>query len=400
MLDILYSVLLGFASLFFNPVFYLLVIGLFLFSAQRVRRERRSFNVKAYGMFNTIFTSVAPSLIMGVCGSALLLAAGVSLPAGMIVLLSCGYLVTMLTTQLRFLSPAVAGGLAIIAAYFFPDINTSSALANQWISDIRSANFFSLGLFLTAGLLIEYLLVYFWGARQSSPRLISSRRGSKVGAHEASEIWIVPLFLLVPSAGPIHALGPWPFVPDVGTSFSLALFPLGVGIAQLITHTLPKPAVRHTGQWLLVTALITAVLVGLSYPLRLPFLVLIGAAFALCSRIALIWYHHYLRKERPYYFIEPNRGLRVVGVIPGSLGDRIGIKPGQEVLRVNGRDVSSEYEFYNALQTQTAYCKIEVVNRFGEPWFARGTIHETDDHKIGLLFLEPEKWNRYTKTKV
>ncbi|RYL95792.1 PDZ domain-containing protein [Sporolactobacillus sp. THM7-4] len=399
MADILHTILLGIASLFYNPLFYLLVVGLFLFSAQRVKRERLSFHVKVYGMFNTIFNSVVPSLIMGAAGSLLLLVSGVALPAGMIALISCGYLVIMATTQLRFLSPAIAGGLALVAAYFFPAVDTPYPLLNRWITDIRGVDFFSLGIFFIVLMLIECLLVFLWGAKQTSPRLIASRRGSIVGAHEASEIWIVPLFLLVPSAGSITHIGAWPFVSGSGASFGLALFPLGAGIAQLITHTLPKRAVRATGHWLLVTVIISAIFVGLSYPLHLPVLVVSGGAFALVSRLALVWYHHYLRKVRPFYFIEPNKGLRVIGVIPNSLGERIGIKPGEEIIRVNGQDVESEYDFYKALQANGAYCKLEVIDRFGEQRFAKGSIYEDEDHRIGLLFLEPERWNQYSRTK-
>lgn len=399
MVDIIRSILSGIASLFYNPVFYLLIAGLFLFSIQRVKRERLSFHVKVYGMFNTVFSDVAPSLIMGALGSAALLLSGAALPAGMIVLLSGAYLIIMLTTQLRFLSPAIAGGFAMVAAYLFPDVRTPYPLVNQWIAGIRGADFFSFGIFLVTGLAIECLLVYFWGARQTSPRLIDSRRGSKVGAHEAGALWIVPLFFLVPSAGPVGQIGLWPFVSGHAGSFGFAMFPLGVGIAQLITHTLPGRAVRATGHWLLATTCLTAAFVGLSYLLRLPLLAVIGGALALISRLALIWHHHYLREKQPYYFIRPTKGVRVVGVIPHSLGDRMGIRPGEEILRANERDVACEYDFYEALQTHAAYCKLEVIDRSGEPRFVKGPIHQDDGHKIGLLFLEAEKWINDRKTK-
>ncbi|GGL54363.1 cell division protein [Sporolactobacillus putidus] len=397
--DMVRSVFLGIASFFYNPVLYLLILGLFLFSMQRVKRERLSFHVKAYGMFNTIFSSTAPSLITGAIGSALLLLSGTALPAGVIVLLSCAYLLIMLTTQLRFLSPAIAGGLTIVAAYLLPDIKTPYPLVNQWIEGIRGVNFFSLGVFLVTGLLIECLLVYGWGARQTSPRLIDSRRGSKVGAHEASALWIVPLFFLVPSAGPVGSIGLWPFVSGAGHSFGFALFPLGVGIAQLITHTLPRRAVRATGHWLLANVLLTGLFVGLSYPLHLPVLAVIGGALALISRFGLVWYHHYLREKRPLYFIRPTKGIRVVGVIPHTLGDRMGIRMGEEILRANDQEVTSEYDFYEALQKRAAYCKLEVIDRFGEPRFAKGPIHQDDGHRIGLLFLEAAKWENDRKTK-
>ncbi|MCI1858768.1 MAG: PDZ domain-containing protein [Sporolactobacillus sp.] len=400
MAAILRSVLLGIGYFFCNPLFYLLLAGLFLFSAQRVKRERRSFRVKAYGMFNTIFRSTGPSLIVGAAGSAVLLISGAALPAGALALVSAMYLLIMVTTQLRFLSPAIAGGAALCVAYIFPNVRTSFPLLNGWIADIRGVDFISFGIFVAVGILTECLLVYGWGARQTSPRLIRSRRGGGlVGAHEASELWIVPLLLLVPSVGPLHSTGWWPLLSGTGPSFGFALFPLGVGISQLITHTLPRLAIRRTGHWLLITAALFIAVVVCADVFRLPVLTACGGLFILISRLALVYYQHWLRENRPFYFIMPKNGLRVVGVVPHSLGDRMGVRPGEEILRVNDIDIRSTDDFYQALQKHAAYCKLEVIDAVGEPRFTKGAIHQDDGYKIGLLFLESDRWNQLDKSK-
>ncbi|WP_262392944.1 hypothetical protein [Sporolactobacillus inulinus] len=54
MSDIIGLIFSSVASFFMNPLLYLLILALFAYNAQRVRRERLSFRVKAYGMFNTI----------------------------------------------------------------------------------------------------------------------------------------------------------------------------------------------------------------------------------------------------------------------------------------------------------------------------------------------------------
>lgn len=397
MADIIGFIFSGIATFFINPLLYLLLIALFLYGAQRVRRERRSFRVKAYGMFNTIFSSIAPSLLVGLAATIVLLAAGISLTPGVIVLLSLAYIMTLFTFRQSFLSPAVAGGLALIAAYFMPALQTPYSLINGWIGDIRTIDYVSFGIFLVVAMLAETALVYFWGAQQTSPRLISSKRGSLVGAHEACQLWIAPLLFLMPVPGAISSIGPWPFVSG-GASFSFAIFPLGIGIAQLITHALPKPAVRQTASWLMASAGITAIFIGAGYLLHMPLFVMLGGVAALVSRLLLTWYHHHLRETQPFYYLMPNRGLRVIGAIPHSLGARMGIIPGEEILRVNDLEVSSVDEFYEALQKHAAYCKLEVIDRFGEQRFEKGPIHEDDNYKIGLLFLEGDQWNLKQKT--
>ncbi|MCO7176460.1 cell division protein [Sporolactobacillus kofuensis] len=399
MVDSLKVILYGIASFFLNPILYLLFIALFVYSAQRVRRERRSFRVKAYGMFNSIFASIGPSLLIGMMVSVVLVLAGVSLKPGVLVLFSAGYLVTLLICQQRFLSPALASGITLAAAYFMPVIHTDYPLVNSWIIDIHRMDYLSFGIFMTICLLAETALVFFWGASQTSPRLISSHRGGLVGAHEACQLWIAPILFLVPMPDAVGAIGHWPFVSS-GASFGFALFPLGIGFAQLITHELPAFATRQTSRWMLLTACATAIFSGVFYFIHLPLLIVIGGLIALVSRLTLVWYHHHLRETRPFCFLMPNNGLRVIGTIPHSLGARMGIEPGEEICRVNDQEISSVYEFYEALQKHAAYCKLEVIDRFGQQRFAKGPIHEDDDHKIGLLFLESDHWKFNQKTNL
>lgn len=399
MADILKALLQGIVSFFINPMLYLFLAGLFLFSAQRVKRERRSFHVKAYGMFNTIFRSLAPSLLAGFFASVVLVALGVSLKPGVFVLLGLCYLVSMLPGQLRFLSPAIAGGLTAVLAFLCPPLSTPYPLINQWIDQIRGVDFISLGCFLSVAALSEALLVLWCGARQTSPRLINSRRGGIVGAHEASQLWIAPMLVLYPSAGSIAAVGPWPFLPHVGSAFGFLIFPVGIGLAQLITHTLPKRAVQTAARWLVAIAGVLIVCTALALWLRLPFLVPFGGLLVFAARLALVYRAHHLRKTSPFYFTQPNQGVRIIGVIPHSPGEAMHIQPGEEIISVNDQKIKNEYEFYEALQKQPAYCKLMVVDRFGEPRIAKGPIHEGDGHRIGFLFLESDKWNHVESTK-
>lgn len=390
------DILKGILTIFYNPIFYLLLLGLILFGYQRVRRERRSFGIKVHGVLNNMFEGIMPSLMMGALGTIVLLGAGIALPPGVIVLLSCCYFLVMLTVQLRYLAPSIAVGAAMVIAYILPDLQTGVSLIDHWIADIRHVSFNSFGMFAILTMVIECLLVYIWGGHRTSPRLINSKRGKKVGAHEASQLWIVPLFFLVPmTAGHVGQTGWWPF--SDGAHFGFVFFPLGVGLQQLITHKLPKKAVRESGHWLLITVVVSAILVGLGIYFDLSILIVSAAGLALLSRLGLVIYHHYLLDYKSFYFLEAAKGLRIVGVIPNSPADRMAIKPGEVVTRVNGQPSRTETEFYYALQSNLAYCKLDVSDYNGETRFVKGAIHEGDYHKIGLLFLEPTKRKQYVK---
>lgn len=380
------DILKGILSLFIQPLTYLFIFGLFLLGLQRVRRERRSFGLKVYGTFNEVWFAISPSLLMGLLGSIILMGLGISLPIGVIVLLTAAFIITMLTLQFRYLSPLLAVGLTIFIIVFLPPIHTGVHFINNWFTDIYNASLWELGVLLAVGALLEALLLIIWGWRHSSPRLINSKRGKMVGGQEASHMWIVPVLFLIPMG---HITGGhwWPL--SHGTSFGLGIFPLGIGLQQLITYSLPKKAVQRSGGWVLLTALVITLLVGLSYFHWTKTLVLIAALIGILSRLGLVLFHYFMLDNKPFYYTEVSDGLRVVGIIPGSPAETMDVKIGEVIVNVNGHPVRTERDFYEGLHLNLAYCKIDIMDHDGELRFVKGMTHENDLHQIGFLFIEP-----------
>ncbi|GGE36462.1 cell division topological determinant MinJ [Pullulanibacillus camelliae] len=387
--DSIIVILKGILYFFCNPVLYFLIAGFFLFGWQRVRRERRSFGLKVYGVFNSVMAMVVPSLLMGLIGTIILVGVGIALPIGIIALITICYFLTFCTVQLRFLSPIIAVGLTLIIAYFLPDFSTPIGFLNQWLADIRNASLRDIGIVLTLVTLLEAVSVLIWGGRQTSPRLINSNRGKKVGAHEAYQLWIAPIFLLIPATNGFDAISWWPF--SSGQSFGLYLLPMGIGFQQLISHSLPLPAIRQSGRWLLGTAILVGILTGVSFFYFTNGCLLAAAAIAVLSRLALILRHYRAHHVYPFFFTNKGNGLMVVGIIPNSPADHMNIKIGEIVDKANGRQVRSEEEFYQALQINAAYCKLDILNYEEEVRFVKGPVYENDFHNIGFLFLEPSR---------
>ncbi|MFC4618576.1 cell division protein [Camelliibacillus cellulosilyticus] len=379
----------GILSIFYHPLFYLFIGGLFLTGWQRVRRERRSFGIKVYGMFNSVLSSLLPSLCIGFLGSAALLITGVSLPIGYVALVTLLYLICMLMGQLRYLSPTLTIGWATAIASFFPHLHTGVSVFDRWIQEIRSASLFDLCTFLAVVALMEAFAVILWGSQQPSPRLINSKRGKKVGAYEVNRFWIAPLFFLIPVSGAIHPIGWWPLA--TGTVFGLGALPLGIGLQQLVTHTTPRQAVKKTGAWLLVTGIVLGAVACASYFFESVFLTVSAGAFAVFSRLALVLWHFYQQHAKPLFLVDRGNGLLVVGTIPNTPAAQMGITTGEVVIKVNGLPVRSELDFYKGMQLNAAYCKLEVADRQGEVRFVKSMVHENDLHDIGLLFLEPSR---------
>ncbi|WP_156321398.1 hypothetical protein [Halolactibacillus sp. JCM 19043] len=66
----------------------------------------------------------------------------------------------------------------------------------------------------------------------------------------------------------------------------------------------------------------------------------------------------------------------------------MGIEIGEVITKVNGHRVSNGDEFYEALQSNLAFCKIEIYNLDGEIRFTQRAYYEGDHHQLGLVFVE------------
>lgn len=63
----------------------------------------------------------------------------------------------------------------------------------------------------------------------------------------------------------------------------------------------------------------------------------------------------------------------------------MGLVTGEVIKKVNGREVQTERELYEALQVNAAHCKIEVLDHHQELRLTQHVVHSDDHHGIGLL---------------
>lgn len=379
----------GLLQLFIQPLFYFFLIVAVLMADLRVNRERHDFRVRVYSLFDDIFETIVPGLLFGLIGSVVLIAVGVVLTPGMVALIAALYVLSLVPLQLRLISPAFVVGFAVLIAYAFPDIHTGIGLVDGWIKGIRTVSLPTAALLLGILIVMEGILIRVRG-RKTTPRLLPGKRGKTIGAHEAQKFWFVPLCLLLPGGG-IPGVEPWPLTGGGGDGFSLLLVPFGFGFYRLVTDMAPKRAVANAAAeslWLGIVVIIMAT-IALYEDLEWP--ALVAAGLAIVCRIFFIIYERVRRKRNLAYFRQRDDGLTVLGVIPGSPAEKLGIRVGEWIRKVNGQQVQSESEFYEALQQNAAFCKIEVIDEAGEVRFAQGALYDGIHHELGLLFVSSPK---------
>lgn len=390
--NLLSELLVGLGKLFLNPFTYIFFIASIFCGNLRVKRERKHFSVRNFNVTFEWKTSLWYGLLIGLILSVITLVAGISIPIEMVYLLSVLTIICALILQFRWMSPAYLFGLALVVLPLLNRGQDSLPLLKKFIPNDLNAMLPAITILLALLLLAEGILVQRNAANHTTPLFIESKRGKRVGAHEANRLWMVPLFLLIPSGSIVSDYSWWPTLALGDSGYSIICVPFGIGFYQLIQGMLPKESIKLVGKQIVALAIIVCAGGILSY--FIGFVAFIAVAIAVVGREAINYIHKNRDINTPSYFTVKSTGLIVLGILPNSVADKMNIKVGESITKVNGQNVSTVNEFYEALQINRAYCKLEVVDLNSEIRITQSSVYEGEHHELGFLF--PEEESKYS----
>ena len=197
------------------------------------------------------------------------------------------------------------------------------------------------------------------------------------------------MFLLIPGDVLSLSVEWWPVFPIGAESYSLIFVPFAVGFNQQIQGMLPKQSIQIHGRRVIALGCLTLILsiIGYWYPL-----ISIGvAALAIIGREMISLMLRLKDDNLPFYFSKKNNGLMIIGIIPESPADKMGLQVGELISKVNGVTVRDEQVFYEALQKNRAHCKLEVLDTNGEIRFVQRALYEGDHYELGILFAQEQR---------
>ncbi|WLR50545.1 PDZ domain-containing protein [Bacillus tianshenii] len=382
----LFELLKGFGKLFLHPFFYGALIAALLLGLKRVKRERRDFHIRVHDTVTELIQLVLPGIVIGLICSVLTLGIGLTISKGFLTVVGALSLLFALTTQVRWLSPAYTVSFALLVVFLVPQLNESWAEALQ----ISNASYIYLAVLLVLLVGAEAFLIRRSGARNTSPLLAKGKRGKLIGAHEAKKLWMLPLFLLIPVDNGITQLPWWPvFAAGNGETYTFMLVPFAVGFHQRVSSELPSVVVNRMGRQVMGLAMLLALIAVASY--WVSYAAVATAAVAVIGREWITYRQKRKDDEQPNLFTSRKDGLIITGIIPKSPAEKLGVQIGERIQKVNGQAVNTEKGFYEALQLNLAFCKMEVVDLNGEMRFAQSAVFEGEHHELGLLFIPDEK---------
>ena len=382
------EIFLAIGRFFLHPLFFLFLVSALLLGLKRVKRERQSFHVRVYDMFYELRELFIPGIYYGLIFSMITIGLGIVVPMGAIALIALISTLCLFSLHIRWLSPAYVLGMSILFILYIPEWTTGINWLDEWIRDLSEIPLASITVLLALFLIAEGLFVWKKGSRESSPQLRRSKRGKLIGLHEVNRLWMIPLFLLIPGEA-ISSIQWWPLFSIGGNSYGLMLVPFGIGFHQLVQSALPQQAIAQTGKSIMRLSVIVSVFAILTY--WISWLAIVTAVIAIIGREFINYRQRINDDETKLYFTAKDGGIVVLGVIPKSPADRMGMKVGELITKVNGKQVSNEKQFYEALQLNRTLCKLEVRDHQGEIRIIKRALYDGEHHELGILFVQNDK---------
>ncbi|WP_445324152.1 PDZ domain-containing protein [Paenibacillus sp. FSL R7-0297] len=387
MLELLASWGTAVIHLLIQPYYYIALIFIALYYRRQVALERKLIHVKLHSWGRETWRTVWTGGVAGLVVSLAAVALGISLSYTAVACIWVVSLVLMLF-RVRYLCFAYSIGVLGIAQFvlsFFPDTLQSGA-AGTIAGALREMDIPALLVLAALLHLAEALLARWQGARLASPLFLAGKRGKVVGGYQLQAFWPLPLFLLIP---PGAGIGELPWHPLLGGGLGLVSLPVIIGFSEMTQGMLPGRKAARTSGRLLVYSI---VLLGLSLladwwsPLTL-----VAALTAVLLHEGLSWYSALEERSISPVFVHPPAGRKVLAVLPGSPGQELGILPGEVLLKVNGVLLTGAAQLHEALRMNSAFCKLEVLNREGESKYLQRAIYDGDHHQLGIILVpEPD----------
>ena len=287
--------------------------------------------------------------------------------------------ILLMLFNLRFVSFAYAGAVVCLASMLFgwPEIDVSALVA-----------------FIAILHLAESVLIYLDGFRDSIPVLMEYKQFKPVGAYVMKKLWPVPLVILVsPEQWMVTGAGGggmpdwWPvFRSQADATGVLMLFPIVVALSysDITSVQLPRERTRESGFWMGVYSLIILIIATISsriywmkYVAVISMPVLHELLIAMARKLQI--------REQPA-FGAPWRGLRVLEVLPESVGEKMGIRPGDILMSLNGKQVNSQTKLEDILSEYPTFIWAKV-ERKGEIKELEWRDYQEGINELGVIFV-------------
>jgi hypothetical protein len=380
--------------LLLQPFYYIGILIIILQYRRQIVLERKLFHTRLHSIGNEVWRMLLWGWASGIAGSLVMAFVGTSIPMGSLYML---WVVSLILTifRVRYLNIAYSAGILGLlhsVIVFFPVLLEQTSIL--WlIEPLQRLDVPSLLVVVAVLHLIESVLIRTQGVRLASPTVLEGKRGKKVGGYQLQSFWPVPLFLLMPVTGGALDLPwtPW-FASSLdaassGSGWTFFALPVVLGFTEFTQTRLPADKIRHSSSLLMFYGCFILISAVLSYFVN----VFIGFASLLSILLleAVVKWSEWQEASKSPLFVHNEQGLKILAVLPGSAASELGLTAGEIIHKVNLIPVHTKQELHQAMQQNSAFCRLEVINLEGYSKFVSKAIYAGDHHQLGII-LAPD----------
>ena len=384
-----------------QPFYYFAGVLIVLHYIRQTRMERKLFHVRLHAWPGLLLRALIAGIIVGGAVSIAGAFIGMTLTTDATLWL-WGTTIVLLLIRVRYLCFAYSAGILGLLQWIigFTALSSAEGITGQLARSLAHLDIPGLLLLVALMHAAEALLVRWEGARFATPIFLEGKRGKLIGGYTLQGYWPVPLLLIVPAAGGMAANAPLPWTPLLGGSawdggWTMIALPAIIGFTDLTRSMLPQRKAHHTSRNLLLYSLILgAAAVAAAF---VPVLVPLAALCSLIIHEMLIWVGARMEQEMSPLYVHNGQGLTVLGVVPGTPAEQMGIQAGEILHKVNGRRVYTKEDFHEAFYVNSAFCKLEVFNTDGQLKFVQRPRYAGEHFQLGVILAPDEDAGYYAE---
>lgn len=391
LIEIVYAI----GRFFLNPLFYWVLLLLVITGLQRIKKERHDFGTKINELFTETKGTLPIALSFGITISLLAIVFGFTLTKDMVYLLAIVIILVSITGSFQFLSAGYTMGVTMILLILLPFLIERFALDLQFFTEISPIHFISLSILLGVFLIIEVFLIHTTSSKYTYPAIVQSKRGIWLGEQQFKRLGFIPFFAFIPAEQLTNIAPLFPFFQVGQNTYHLIFVPFVLGFQYYVQTVDINTLKRRLVKQKFILALIVFLFSLLS---------LYSFIFVFCSIATAIigneWimYRHQLKERHERSLYTPlDEGLKVLGIIPKSRAEELGIVAGETIKKVNDQPIYNSEDFYVALQAKGAFFKLAILDLNNEIRFVQGALYDEDRLDLGLLFPEQPYVKRQEK---
>lgn len=394
-LDILFLLIKSLPLALFNPFFWLVILIIWIQYKKTAKLEKNMFGTIKLRPEEKTFSALVLGIIGGFIGSVVVLILGLSVSnIGLNYVWPIALLLMLLHP--RFICFSYASGIISLISLISGKLNIDVAGLMALVAVLH---------------LVESLLIYFGGYLHASPIYLKDEKYGIIGGFSLQEFWPVPIILLtiissttdIPMESLVSMPDWWPLLkpPDYimqsNPIFMMIPVVAALGYGDIALTTIPKVRCRKTGIHLFLFSIILLILsVMASHHLLFSY---IAAIFGPVAHEILIYLGKKSERQNPPLYKAPDFGEMVLDVISGSEAERIGLKSGDIILNINGRDLVDANDFEDIMNAFPTYIWLTYKTLEGEVKTGEIKAFPYGTNQIGVILVPKDSNVSYVITE-